>query len=194
MPHKEIGAMQKQKVNERKEVNVMNEQQWQELANQLEMVMGDSMGEDVLAGLGILAGLLSIILIFMGIAYIITVICQWRIFKKAGDKGWKALIPVYNIYTEYKLFWNVKVFWIAVVLAVVSSFVGGGTEGFVGIISSLLSLASAVLVLSRVHKMSVSFGHGIGFTLGLIFLQPIFYLILAFGKSEYIGVEGDRAA
>lgn len=171
----------------------MNEQQLQELTNQLEMILDGPLGEDVLAGLEVLAGLLSIILVFIGISYIITVICQWRIFAKAGDKGWKALIPVYNIYTEYKLFWNAKMFWIAVLLAVVSHFVGGGTEGFIGIIGSLLSLASAALVLYRVHKMSVSFGHGIGFTLGLIFLQPIFYLILAFGKSEYIGAKDNAA-
>lgn len=37
------------------------------------------------------------------------------------------------------------------------------------------------------HKLSKAFGHGIGFTLGLIFLSPIFMLILGFGNSQYIG-------
>jgi len=36
------------------------------------------------------------------------------------------------------------------------------------------------------HYFSVTFGHGIGFTLGLIFLGPIFVLIIAFG-STYVG-------
>jgi hypothetical protein len=35
--------------------------------------------------------------------------------------------------------------------------------------------------------LSKSFGHGVGFTLGLIFLSVIFYYILAFGSSTYRG-------
>ena len=35
-----------------------------------------------------------------------------------------------------------------------------------------------------------SFGHGIGFALGLFFLAPIFWLILGFGSSRYVGPGG----
>ena len=34
------------------------------------------------------------------------------------------------------------------------------------------------------------FGHGVGFTIGLIFLSPIFKGILAFNSDEYIGPAG----
>jgi len=40
--------------------------------------------------------------------------------------------------------------------------------------------------------MSYSFGHGVGYALGLIFLPPIFLLILAFDDSVYIGPEGKQ--
>jgi hypothetical protein len=40
------------------------------------------------------------------------------------------------------------------------------------------------------HLLSKSFGNGIGFTLGLIFLNPIFILILGFGDAKYIGPAG----
>ena len=36
-------------------------------------------------------------------------------------------------------------------------------------------------------KLSEAFGHGAGFGLGLIFLNPIFMPILAFGSSQYVG-------
>lgn len=37
------------------------------------------------------------------------------------------------------------------------------------------------------NDLSRSFGHGVGFTIGLILLSPIFILILAFGSSRYVG-------
>src|SRR5580698_7289796 len=32
-----------------------------------------------------------------------TIAGRWRIFEKAGEKGWKALIPIYNYYIWLKL-------------------------------------------------------------------------------------------
>ncbi|MCR5651378.1 MAG: DUF5684 domain-containing protein [Lachnospiraceae bacterium] len=40
--------------------------------------------------------------------------------------------------------------------------------------------------------MSKSFGHGFGFTLGLLFLSPLFTLILGLGSSQYIGPQGGQ--
>ena len=37
--------------------------------------------------------------------YIIKVIAHWRIFSKAGEPGWKSLIPIYNNYISYKIAW-----------------------------------------------------------------------------------------
>lgn len=37
------------------------------------------------------------------------------------------------------------------------------------------------------YKLSKAFGHGAGFTFGLLFLNLIFILILAFGSSQYVG-------
>lgn len=171
----------------------MNEQQTMELVEQLTMALNGPEGEEILAGLGVMAGFLSLILAFVGVVYIISVIGQWRIFTKAGDKGWKALIPIYNAYTEIKLVWNTKMFWIIIALGAVGALTNGA-EGFLAIIGGLVSLAGTVLTVMEKHKLSRSFGHGVGFTLGLLFLTPVFYLILAFGGSEYIGPEGNRAA
>ena len=39
------------------------------------------------------------------------------------------------------------------------------------------------------HKLSRAFGHGVPFTLGLLFFQPVFILILGFGRSDYHGAD-----
>ena len=42
------------------------------------------------------------------------------------------------------------------------------------------------------NKLAKAFGHGAGFTVGLIFLNVIFLLILAFGSSRYLGGGTER--
>ena len=102
--------------------------------------------------------------LFAFIFYILQVIAYWKIFTKAGEEGWKSIIPIYNGYVQYRLTWDVQYFWVALGLAV-----GGGIlNSFGGIVAC-------------------AYGHGIGFTIGLFFLNPLFMLILGFGDSEYMG-------
>jgi len=59
----------------------------------------------------------------------------------------------------------------------------------------LIPLVNIVICIIVVNLLSKSFGQGVGFTLGLIFLCPIFYAILAFSKSiKYIGPGGAAPA
>ena len=44
-----------------------------------------------------------ITLIILLVIYIILVISEMRIFKKAGEKSYKALIPFYNVYLSHKI-------------------------------------------------------------------------------------------
>ena len=121
---------------------------------------------------------------------VIMIIAWWKIFTKAGDKGWKSIIPIYNGYTQFKLFWNTKMFWITLALAVVASICAAVGGTVLIIIYTLLIIAAFVIAIMFSHRLSKSFGHGSGFTVGLVLLQPIFVLILAFGKSEYKKIEG----
>ena len=69
-------------------------------------------------------GLLAFIMayaLFAFIFYILQVIAYWKIFTKAGEEGWKSIIPIYNGYVQYRLTWDVQYFWVALGLAV-----GGG--------------------------------------------------------------------
>ena len=146
---------------------------------------------------------------------ILSVIAWWRIFSKAGESGWKAIIPFYNMYTMYKLFWKKIVFVIMLIICAISlvgaimmsygmavSFYNymyyGSTEGsgtmMVGIlILAATGIAALVLQIIFYHKLSRAFGHGAGFTVGLIFLNVIFIMILAFGSSRYMGGNNEPA-
>lgn len=135
------------------------------------------------AAVAIIAGMMGTILLLALAWYIVQVIALWKIFAKAGEPGWKALIPFYNGYIQFKISWSTTMFWI--LLACV--FVGSILNSFVPFIGIIVSLAGTVISWISSHKLSLSFGHGIGFTLGLIFLNPIFILILGFGSSRYQG-------
>ena len=136
------------------------------------------------AALAAVAGFLGVITMILVVCVVIGIIATWKIFTKAGEDGWKCLIPIYNQYILYKITWDVTYFWVILGIAVVSAIV---TVLKIPVIGTLLSIASAIIGIIQLHKMSKAYGHDIGFTLGLIFLSPIFFLILAFGQSEYMG-------
>ena len=141
------------------------------------------------------------ILVFAAIA----VISWWRIFSKAGEAGWKAIIPFYNMYTAYKLFWKKAIFFIMLALGVVGAIgyfimifgvaamymFGGGSGNMAAFAIGLIlllgcSVAALVLQIIFYNRISKAFGHGAGFTVGLVLLNFIFWLILAFGSSRYV--------
>lgn len=53
---------------------------------------------------------------------VLVIVGTWKIFEKAGEKGWKAIIPFYNKYTEYKIFWNKNTAVVALILSIASVF------------------------------------------------------------------------
>lgn len=139
--------------------------------------------------LGILAAWAAVVILWL----ILQIIANWRIFTKAGEAGWKSLIPFYADYITYKISWTkgAKFFWIGLAASIVVFFADffGGEDG--GALFTLLSVAGSlvamVLGIMLSYKKSKAFGHGIGFAIGLLFLSPIFTLILGFGASAYRG-------
>jgi uncharacterized protein DUF5684 len=89
----------------------------------------------------------------------------WMIFTKAGEEGWKAIIPIYNIIVLLKIVGR-EWWWLILMLIPI--------VGFIVWIIVALDLAK-------------SFGRGVGFALGLIILPFIWSLILGFGSDTYRG-------
>ena len=160
---------------------------------------------------------LTIIACIMGV---VVIVALWKLFTKAGEPGWKALIPFYNVYLWLKLVWSKKAgIWMAIIfpIAIVALMiimaiatagaVGGFTTGFLtGDATSILTagigmliavipiigiaVAMGIMSIVCMVKTGKAFGKSGGFLAGLVFLSPIFMCILAFGKAQYVGPNG----
>ena len=134
----------------------------------------------------LLASLGTIFILVIG-WYILQVVAYWKIFEKAGEPGWKAIVPFYNTYTQYKFPWNTRAFWIVLIGGIVGGILQEATEGIPSLLGTLIVLIVAIFNIISLNKLAKAFGHGVGFTIGLFFLNPIFMLILGFSGDEYIG-------
>ena len=140
---------------------------------------------------GVLAAA-SIVFVLVSIAsYVLIVIGWWKIFTKAGEAGWKSIIPYYNVYTQYKLTWKPAMFWIGLALTLMASFAGAAAGEdpnlAISLVVALLNLAVTVINCVSMYWLARSFGKGTGYTIGLILLEPLFMILLGFGDAEYIG-------
>ncbi len=109
-----------------------------------------------------------VVLIIQLAVLVIIIAAQWKIYEKAGKPGWACLVPIYNIIVLLEIVGK-PVWWIILLL---------------------IPIVNIIVLFIVVHQLSLSFGKGTGFTLGLIFLGIIFYPILGFGDAEYIGPGG----
>lgn len=121
---------------------------------------------NVAAGVG--GGVSSLVGLIIAV---IAIAAYWRIYAKAGEAGWKAIIPIYNVIVLLKIVGR-PWWWLLLML---------------------VPIVNLIVVIIVTHDLSKSFGHGVGFTLGLLFLNLIFYLILAFGGSQYQGPAAAKA-
>lgn len=94
----------------------------------------------------------------------------WFMFEKAGEKGWKAIVPFYNSYIEYELVWGSG--WLFLFMLV----------PFAGLVFSAITF----------YKLGRVYGKGRLFCIGVILLPFIFVPIIGFGKSRYCGVLGTK--
>ena len=135
--------------------------------------------------------------IYVGIAFIwwlLQIIANWRIFTKAGESGWKSIIPLYGDYVSYRIAWQTSYFWLIFILGIVAPGIEGaanpnGDNMMLMAIVALIRLIIALIGIMYSVKLARAFGRGTGFAIGLIFLQPIFMLILGFGDDPYYGAD-----
>lgn len=106
-------------------------------------------------------GLTGLILGFIGTFWILAVVwivlkvvAGWKIFGKAGQPGWASIVPFYNSYIEYKIYWgNGWLFLVPLVL---------GLLGGIPIIGSILVLLGAIIGIITKYKQAVAFGKELG--------------------------------
>ncbi len=111
---------------------------------------------------------------FAIIFYVLQVVAMWKIFEKAGEAGWKSLIPIYNLYILLKIIrfnWLLLLGLLIFIIPIVGWVVG--------------AIYMFVLQVIICYRLARSFGKELGYTIGLLLLAPIFYLMLGFGDAKY---------
>lgn len=99
---------------------------------------------------------------------VLMIVSMWKIYTKAGKPGWACIIPIYNIIVLLEIVG--KPWWWLLLMLI----------PFVGIVLGIWML----------NLLSKSYGHGVGFTIGMLFLSFVFLPILGLGESKYIGPAG----
>ena len=138
--------------------------------------------EAAVVGLG---GLIFFAMAYAIIRYLMNAVGYATMYRKAGVAPWKAFIPVYNTYNNYKLSWNSKLFFLYAVLTVVSPILGIFTEGALALVSMAVSIGMIYMVVKQNMNMAKLFGKGIGTGIALILFPGITSLILGLGKAEF---------
>ena len=106
----------------------------------------------------------TVVIIYLAIL-VLMIAALWKIFTKAKKPGWAAIIPIYNI-------------------IVLLEIIGRPLWWFILLLIPIVNIIIFIIVL---HGLSKSFGQGVGYTLGLLFLGIIFFPLLGFGDAKYLG-------
>jgi hypothetical protein len=102
---------------------------------------------------------------------IIMLAANWKIYEKAGKKGWASLIPVYNTIVLLEIVGK-PIWWIFLFL---------------------IPFVNIIFAIWVANLLSKSFGKDEAFTVGLILLSFIFYPLLGFGSAKYAGPAGQES-
>lgn len=128
--------------------------------------------------------------------FVLMIIADWRIFKKAGEPGWKSLIPFYNIYIMFKIVGMKGWFWAYFIISIVSGIIiaasgyGSATPDtpvplYIALLIIFTFIFTIIVDVIYSYRTAKAFRHGLGYTIGLFLLPTIFWFIIAFGKSKY---------
>ena len=101
--------------------------------------------------------------LFMLATLVFCIIGEWKMLEKAGEHGWAVLIPFYGLYVMSK--------------------VAFGNGWFM--LLQFIPCVGIIVNFAQFYKIGKRFGKGTAFNIGLIFLTPVFMMILGFDDSTY---------
>lgn len=117
------------------------------------------------AGNAAMAGLAGAMGLVWLVIAVVMIAALWKIFVKAGEPGWAAIIPIYNAIVLLKIVGR-PLWWL---------------------ILFLIPFVNLIIAFIVAFDLAKVFGKGAGFALGMIFLAPIFYPVLAWSDAKYQG-------
>ncbi len=103
----------------------------------------------------------------MLIVYIIAAVGQWKVFEKAGKKGWHAIIPLLNSYDLFEI---------------------GGIKG-IYILFAFIPLVGPIIYLVYLVKAYIGICKGFGkdniYAVLFFFFAPIMFIIFGFNEEQF---------
>ena len=99
---------------------------------------------------------------------VVALVANWKIFEKAGEAGWKVLVPFYNTYTLLRISGRNGLWFLGYYVPLVNIFV-------------FIRLA---LDLAKHFGKSTTFA-----VFGLMIFSFVGYLMLGFGDAKYVGTK-----
>lgn len=140
---------------------------------------------------------------------ILQIVALWKVFEKAGEAGWKSIIPIYNLYILFKITKskNFGFYLGALIVGSIMVSVGAFFSTYMAfgamepsiwvtvldIAGIVFMFASIVIQIQMLKRLSHCFNHGTGFTVLLVFLPIIAYCIMAFSSDQFTFVDEDGA-
>jgi len=119
------------------------------------MQSDNSGGNAAAAGMGV-----GVMIVWLAIV-VLMIAAMWKVFTKAGEPGWAAIVPIYNYVVLDRI---------------------AGRPGWWLLLWILLGPIAYIVISFDLAKR---FGKGAGFAIGLILLPFIFWPILAWGDASY---------
>ena len=150
------------------------------------IAMIENAGPEALAG--VLMASTALIIFIAAIAlirYLMQAIGYSKMYRKAGVAGWKAFIPVYSDYNNYKISWNGKFFFLSAAMYILLNVLRGGEAMGMQMAALAVSIALIVVMVKQNVKMAKLFGKGTGTGIALMLFPGITSLILGLGKAEF---------
>lgn len=149
------------------------------------------------AGAGVAGGLIAGIMMFMVVIIIISLVIEilkligtWKMLTKAGESGWKSLIPFYNQWILCKVagispYWVLEIIVVSMINSVLNGILGSNV---ISVILSLIVYANTIyfwVILSI--SLAKSFGKDTGFGVATVFFSFITYPMMGMGSATYAG-------
>ncbi len=106
-----------------------------------------------------------IILLIELLVIVVVIAGLWKVFVKAGEPGWAAIVPIYNTYVLLKIVG--RPWWWLILM--------------------IIPLVGLIVWIIAALDLAKSFGKSVAFAIGLILLSIIFIPILGFGDAKYLG-------